>query len=71
MLAEAHGDPPGERRFAVARRPVEEQARAGVDRRPQALEQARVDRDVGKRLFRAARACGASARIVWASTEIM
>ena len=43
LLAEAERDPLGQRRFAVARRAVEEHARAGVDRRAQALEEARID----------------------------
>ena len=50
LLAEAHRDPLGQGRFAVARRAVEKQARAGIDRRAQAFEQLGVDRDVGKGL---------------------
>ncbi len=62
VLAEAHRDALGQGRFAVARRAVQEQARARVDGRPQALEQVGIDRDVGEGLgqLRAFRGFGAN-----------
>ena len=48
VLAEATGDPAGDRRLAVARRPVEEHAGAGIDGRAKAFEEALVDGNVGE-----------------------
>ena len=50
--------------------PIEEQSRAAVHRRAEHVEHVGLDRDIGKRLQQC-RFCGASARIVWASTETM
>ena len=49
VLAEAARDPLGDRRLAVARRAVQEQARARVDRRAQQVEHLRLDADAAER----------------------